>query len=110
DHQLLRRSAFDIAQGSRDDYQTRIAIETLMVGQADVFLNLGFLAILVLDLLRGLLSQLHPGALRLSTCSRRGRGSSRCRSCRLCRRRRLLVIGAHRCGEACGESRSQNGA
>ena len=120
DHELLLVGAVDLAQGRRDDHHAGVAIEAFVVGEADILLVLGFLAVLVLDLLDGLFAQLDPSALglgisgggsagrgssrRRGSCSRRGSGS-----CRRLGRSGLLVLCHGRSRDADGENRSQNG-
>ena len=62
-HEVLLVLAVDLAHRRRHQHHARVAVETLVMRQADIELLLLLLAVLVLADGGRLLAQLHPGAL-----------------------------------------------
>ena len=110
DHEVLLVLALDLPHGGRHQHHARVAVEALVMRQADVEIFLLLLAVLVFCDGRRLFAQLDPGALRRPAGgvaaaaplsrrpqpvpSARGRGRRRRLLCRR-RRRRPLQAPAH---------------
>ena len=87
-HEVLLVLALDLPHRRRHQHHAGVAVETLMMRQADVEILLLLLAVLVLADGRRLLAQLHPGALR---ARRRARPSPPAHPSAPARRRRCLL-------------------
>ena len=89
-HQMLLVLAFHLANGRRHEDHAGIAVEALMMRQADALVCALFLAILALHQDRSLLAELHPRAL--VRCPLRWRRSSRSSGGRGALRLTLLLL------------------
>src|SRR4029079_3475334 len=69
--------AFDLADRRRDHHHAGVAVEALMMREANVLLVLDLFAVLVLGMERRLLAKLHPRALVASGRCRSGAFGSR---------------------------------